>query len=131
MVKDRNGTLGYMNGRWNVVTMALVPGSMGVRHFVPLAFGLSTILLVLLTLLTKSMLFGGLLLLEWGAYLLLDAFYSYTIAKEKGWRFLPVELILYPSFHFAYGFGSLAGIAALPGFLKDDPTKDHYGGTKR
>ena len=53
--------MGYMNGKWNVITMTLVPGSMGVRHFVPLAFVLSTILLVLLTLLTKSMLFGGLL----------------------------------------------------------------------
>ena len=86
--------MGYMNGKWNVITMTLVPGSMGVRHFVPLAFVLSTILLVLLTLLTRSMLFGGLLALEWGAYLLLDFFYSYTIAKEKGWKFLPVEIIL-------------------------------------
>ena len=58
--------MGYMNGKWNVITMTLVPGSMGVRHFVPLAFVLSTILLALLTLLTKSMLFGGLLALEWG-----------------------------------------------------------------
>jgi len=41
--------MGYMNGKWNVITMTLVPGSMGVRHFVPLAFVLSTILLVLLT----------------------------------------------------------------------------------
>ena len=84
---------------------------------------LSTILLVLLTLLTRSMLFGGLLALEWGAYLLLDFFYSYTIAKEKGWKFLPVEIILYPAFHFAYGFGSLCGIAALPKFVKAEKEK--------
>ena len=102
--------MGYMNGKWNVITMTLVPGSMGVRHFVPLAFVLS--------LATRSLLFGGLLALEWGAYLLLDVFYAYTIAKEKGWRFLPVEIVLYPAFHFAYGFGSLCGIAALPGFLR-------------
>lgn len=110
--------MGYMNGKWNVITMTLVPGSMGVRHFVPLAFVLSTIVLLLLTLVTRSLLFGGLLALEWGAYLLLDVFYAYTIAKEKGWRFLPVEIVLYPAFHFAYGFGSLCGIAALPGFLR-------------
>lgn len=110
--------MGYMNGKWNVITMTLVPGSMGVRHFVPLAFVLSTIVLLLLTLATRSLLFGGLLALEWGAYLLLDVFYAYTIAKEKGWRFLPVEIVLYPAFHFAYGFGSLCGIAALPGFLR-------------
>lgn len=110
--------MGYMNGKWNVITMALVPGSMGVRHFVPLAFVLSTILLLALTLITGSLLFGGLLALEWGAYLLLDGFYAYTIAREKGWRFLPVEVVLYPAFHFAYGFGSLCGIAALPGFIR-------------
>ena len=119
--------MGYMNGKWNVITMTLVPGSMGVRHFVPLAFVLSTILLVLLTLLTKSMLFGGLLALEWGAYLLLDFFYSYTIAKEKGWKFLPVEIILYPAFHFAYGFGSLCGIAALPKFVRAEKEKKKAG----
>ena len=123
--------MGFMNGKWNVITMTLVPGSMGVRHFVPLAFVLSTILLVLLTLLTRSMLFGGLLALEWGAYLLLDCFYAYTIAREKGWRFFPVEVILYPAFHFAYGFGSLRGITALPAFLREDRTRDTTGGLKR
>ena len=112
-----------MNGRWNVITMTLVPGSMGVRHFVPLAFVLSTLVLLALTLLTRSLFFGGLLALEWGAYLLLDFFYAYTIAREKGWRFLPVEIVLYPAFHFAYGFGSLSGIAALPGFLRQERRK--------
>ncbi len=119
--------MGFMNGKWNVITMALVPGSMGVRHFVPLAFVLSTILLLLLTLLTRSMFTGGLLSLLWGAYLLLDAFYAYTIAKEKGWRFFPVEFILYPSFHFAYGFGSILGIAALPRFLREERQKRGRG----
>lgn len=115
--------MGYMNGKWGVITMTLVPGSMGVRHFVPLAFVASTIGLVLLTLLTKSGLFGGLLALEWGAYLLLDFFYASTIAKEKGAKFFPVEVILYPAFHFAYGFGSLVGIANLPKFLRAEREK--------
>ena len=115
--------MGYMNGKWNVITMTLVPGSMGVRHFVPLAFVVSTIALVLLTLLTRSMLFGGLLALEWGAYLLLDFFYASTIAREKGSRFFPVEVILYPAFHFAYGFGSMAGIASLPRFIRAEREK--------
>ena len=115
--------MGFQNGKWNVITMALVPGSMGVRHFVPMAFVLSTLGLLLLTLLTGSWLFGGLLACEWGAYLLLDAFYSYTIAREKGYRYLPVELILFPAFHFAYGTGSLAGIASLPAFLRAEREK--------
>ena len=120
--------MGYMNGKWNVITMTLVPGSMGVRQFVPLCFVLSTIVLLLLTAFTRSMLFGGLLALEWGAYLLLDFFYSYTIAKEKGWRFLPVELILYPAFHFAYGTGSLCGICALPRFIREERRKKREAG---
>ena len=115
--------MGFQNGTWNVITMTLVPGSMGVRHFVPLAFVLSTILLALLTLITRSWLFGGLLLLEWGAYMLLDVFYAYTIAKEKDWRYFPIEVILYPLFHFAYGFGSLRGITLLPKFLKEEKAK--------
>ena len=128
----KNGGKIYLNHNIRVQyycrdTMTLVPGSMGVRHFVPLAFVLSTILLVLLTLFTRSMLFGGLLALEWGAYLLLDFFYSYTIAKEKGWKFLPVEIILYPAFHFAYGFGSLCGIAVLPKFVKAEKEKKKAG----
>ena len=122
--------MGYMNGKWNVITMTLVPGSMGVRHFVPLAFVVSTIGLVLLTLLTRSMLFGGLLALEWGAYLLLDFFYAYQIAKEKGAKFFPVEVILYPAFHFAYGTGSLVGIANLPKFLKAERDKKKAGKEK-
>ena len=121
----KNGGKIYLNH--NIRVQYYCRDTMGVRHFVPLAFVLSTILLVLLTLLTRSMLFGGLLALEWGAYLLLDFFYSYTIAKEKGWKFLPVEIILYPAFHFAYGFGSLCGIAALPKFVKAEKEKKKAG----
>ena len=109
--------MGYMNGKWNVITMALVPGSMGVRHFVPLAFVLCTIAGLAGTLLGNPVI-AGLFALMWGAYLLLDGFYAWTIAGEKGLRFLPVELILFPAFHFAYGTGSLAGLMALPRFLR-------------
>lgn len=31
------------NGMWNVITMKLCPGAMGIRHFVPLVFVLSII----------------------------------------------------------------------------------------
>ncbi len=118
--------MGYMNGKWNVITMALVPGSMGMRHFVPLAFVLCTAV-GLLGVLFHNPVLSVLLGLMWGAYLLLDGFYSFEIAKEKGMRFLPVEFILYPAFHFAYGFGSLTGIAALPAFLREERKKKEGG----
>ena len=107
--------------------MALVPGSMGMRHFVPLAFVLCTIFGALLAFGAGSMLFAGLFALMWGAYLLLDGFYAYTIAQEKGARYFPVELILFPAFHFAYGIGSLKGILALPGFLGKHREKSGAG----
>ncbi len=111
--------MAYMNGKWNVITMALVPGSMGMRHFVPLAFVLCTAA-GLIGLLCGNAVISGLLALMWGAYLLLDGFYSWAIAKEKGWRFLPTEFFLYPAFHIAYGIGSMAGLIRLPAFLAEE-----------
>lgn len=118
--------MGYMNGKWNVITTALVPGAMGMRHFVPLAFVVCTAV-GLLGLLFGNPVLSVLLGLMWGAYLFLDGFYSWTIAKEKGLRFLPVEFILYPAFHFAYGAGSLAGIVSLPGFLAEEKRRKAGG----
>ena len=111
--------MGFMNGKWNVITMALVPGSMSLRHFVPFAFVLSTLLLLALVLATGSFFFKGLLLLEWGMYLALDLFYAWDISQKKGLRYLPLEVFLFPAFHFAYGTGSFFGLLALPSFLKD------------
>ena len=114
--------MGYMNGKWNVITMTLVPGSMGLRHFVPFAFTVCTIG-GLLGLLLSNPVITVLLALMMGAYLLLDGFYSWGIASVKGLRYLPVELILYPAFHYAYGTGSLVGLLSLPRFLKDEKAK--------
>lgn len=119
--------MGYLNGKWNVLTTALVPGAMGMRHFAPLAFVLCTAVGVT-GLLCGNPVLSGLLALMWGAYLFLDGFYSWTIAKEKGLRFLPVEFILYPSFHIAYGTGSLVGILSLPGFLAEERRRRAGGG---
>jgi len=104
---------GYQNGHWNVVTMYLCPGSMGLRHFVPLAFVLATAGLPLLWLASGVSFFGKLAGLMWGAYLALDAFYSYIVAEKRGWKALSVLPVIYPAFHFAYGVGSLSGLCRL------------------
>lgn len=119
--------MGFKNGKWNIITMTLCPGSMGMRHFVPMLFVLSTLGLILLTALFGPAVFGTLLGLEWGAYMLLDVFYSYQIAQEKGWKFFLADLIFFPAFHWAYGIGSLFGIAALPGFLREERDKKKAG----
>ncbi len=38
-----------LNGMWNVITMKLCPGAMGLRHFIPMLFVLSVILLSILS----------------------------------------------------------------------------------
>lgn len=97
------------NGKWNVLTMKIMPGSMGVRHFVPLAFVLSLIVLPLLSLVLGWVKY--LLIAELAAYLLLDVLFSAKAANNP--REFFVLLFLFPLFHISYGVGSLEGIATL------------------
>ncbi len=111
--------MGYQNGLWSVVTMYLCPGSMGVKHFIPLAMVLGAVGLPLLALITGASFFLKLLLLLAGAYLVLDAFYSYTVAEKIGWKYFLALPIIYPAFHFAYGVGSLRGLLRLPRLMRE------------
>lgn len=95
------------NGMWNIITMKLCPGSMGIRHFVPLAF-LSSILLLILLGSFVSIIFYYILLIEVVLYLALDMIYS--IKKTDIKAQLVVLLYLFPIFHLSYGMGSLKGI---------------------
>ncbi len=97
------------NGMWNIITMKLCPGSMGLRHFIPFAFVLSILGLGILGLIHPV--FWMLLALEMALYLLLDILFSAkqaTCTKE-----FFVLLGLFPIFHVAYGFGSMIGITKL------------------
>lgn len=94
------------NGKWNVITMRRMPGSMGLRHFVPLVFVLSLLLLPLLALVHPV--FRWLLFAELCAYALLDVIAS-TLAASGG-RELAWLLLLFPLFHINYGWGSLLGL---------------------
>ncbi len=99
------------NGMWNIITMKLCPGSMGIRHFVPLAFLLS--LLVLIPLAFVHPLFAWALGAELVLYFGLDLLFTAKAAQEV--RYVPAIFILFPIFHLAYGFGSLKGICKILG----------------
>lgn len=101
------------NGMWNVITMKLCPGSMGVRHFIPLLFVASIIGLGVLGLLHPV--FWMLLGAEAVLYLLLDILFS--VKQSTGFKEFLTLLILFPIFHIEYGFGSMVGLAKL--FSKD------------
>lgn len=97
------------NGMWNVITMKLCPGAMGIRHFVPMAFVLSIVVLGICGFFIKYA--WWLLLLELGLYLALDIVFSVRQASTVK-EFLML-LALFPIFHCAYGIGSIKGIAKL------------------
>ena len=97
------------NGMWNVITMKLCPGSMGMRHFIPFMFVASVIGLGLLGIL--HWIFWLLLGAEMSLYLLLDTVFS--IKQASSFKEFFALLILFPIFHVAYGFGSMVGITKL------------------
>ena len=97
------------NGMWNVITMKFCPGSMGARHFIPLLFVLSVVGLAVLGFIHP--IFWYIWMVEMGLYLLLDVVFSAT--KAKSVRECLMLLMLFPLFHFAYGTGSIFGIAKL------------------
>lgn len=97
------------NGKWNIITMKLCPGSMGVRHFIPMLFVLSVIGAAVSPLIFPPLAYF--FSVEAVAYLVLDLAFSLLAAKEA--RHLFLLIILFPIFHITYGIGSLFGISAL------------------
>lgn len=97
------------NGKWNVITMKLCPGAMGIRHFVPFLFLLSLIIMPVLIAFIPTLWF--LFLGEIGLYLLLNLIFSVKIAKNT--RYVLLLLFLFPLFHLSYGFGSFLGLISL------------------
>lgn len=99
----------FANGMWNVITMKLCPGSMGIRHFVPLAFVMSILLLVIGCFFIPIVMW--LLVLELALYFSLDVIFSIKQARKiKEFIYL---MILFPIFHISYGLGSIKGIFSL------------------
>lgn len=98
--------MAFKNGMWNVITMKLCPGAMGLRHFIPMLFVLSIVVLGLLGLVHPvfPMLLGAELLL----YFALDVIFSGRLAG--GAKEFFALLMLFPVFHVTYGTGSMFGI---------------------
>lgn len=107
------------NGMWNVITMKLCPGSMGIRHFVPFMFVASIFGLGILS--TLHPVPAVLLRLELVLYCVLDLFFSVKQASNLIESF--ALIILFPVFHISYGLGSMLGVVKL--FSKEFK-KDNY-----
>lgn len=94
------------NGKWNVITSKLCPGSMRLRHFIPCVFVLSLIGMPLISILLPV--FWWLFGLEMLAYFALGAYFAAKAADSVKEFF--VLMYLFPVFHISYGWGSIIGI---------------------
>ncbi|MBO5926415.1 MAG: glycosyltransferase family 2 protein [Clostridia bacterium] len=111
--------MAMQNGVWNIITMKLCPGAMGLRHFVPFLFVLSMLGLSLLGFIHP--IFWWLLGAEFSLYTLLDVLFSIKSASSVKEFF--ALLILFPIFHVTYGLGSFIGLTKL--FSKKFKSKNY------
>ena len=107
----------FANGRWNVYTTRIAPGSLSIRHFVPFAFVLSLLVSGGLALFTVI---GNILLgVVGGSYILGALLASSRIGVRKGLRFIPILPLVFFTLHFSYGLGSLWGFLTVWRFNTD------------
>lgn len=97
------------NGIWNVITMKLCPGSMGIRHFIPFLFVVSILGLAVLGLI--HWIFWLALGLELILYASLDLLFAVKLCTSV--KELLLLIALFPAFHVSYGLGSMAGLLKL------------------
>ncbi len=101
----------FDNGAWNIKTMKTAPGSLSLRHFVPLIFVCGLIGSVVFSFF--SFCGNTLLLLITGSYLLAVIFFSIKIGLNKGIRYVFILPIILITMHFSYGFGGLMALMRL------------------
>ncbi len=117
--RDTIGAIGkqaFNNGKWNVVTMRVAPGSMGVRHFIPFVFLISLIVMPILSILWYP--FALLFAAELTLYAILDIVFSVKEAISRDSDVIATALwlpVLFPMYHLCYGYGSFVGITTLFG----------------
>ena len=103
--------MAYQNGKYATYTGYIIPGSMGIRHFVPFIFVISLIVGIAVCI-ARFKISTNLFLCELLLYLILDLIFSFKNIKNGILSSL-VCIILYPLFHISYGIGSFAGIGKI------------------
>ena len=100
--------MGFENGKWALYTGYILPGTMSIRHFIPLIFVIGLILGTIISLLKIKFLFSVFIicLILYG---LLDFVFTIKNIIKNG-VFQIISLIIYPLFHISYGIGSIFGI---------------------
>jgi hypothetical protein len=91
----------FRTGLWNIKTVKIAPGSLTLRHFIPLFFVMG-----LLTTWIIPWLWLGIVI----SYLSCSLFFSLRIALANGGTYFFIMPLVFLTLHLSYGFGLLAGI---------------------
>lgn len=110
------------NGLWNVFTLFQSPGSLSIRHFVPLVFvssliGISAVILAGFFTSTGLGSLVWLLALELGLYFMLSIIFAIRLARKTSYSNLPLLPLIFFTMHVSYGMGSIEGIFRTPTYL--------------
>lgn len=102
-------SMAFQNGKWTLIASRLCPGSMSLRHLIPLLFVLSIIALIVLGhFFAVSYL---LLMLELALYFSLA--FLFSIKTKADFKMILQLLLLFPALHISYGCGSIFGIITV------------------
>lgn len=102
-------SMAFQNGKWTLIASRLCPGSMSLRHLIPLLFVLSIIALIVLGhFFAVSYL---LLMLELALYFSLA--FLFSTKTKADFKMILQLLLLFPAFHISYGCGSIFGIITV------------------
>ena len=100
--------MGFQNGEWATYTGYISPGTMGIRHFIPLLFVLGLIAGIIITALhLKALTIAFFSVLA--IYFIIDLLFTLKSVIKDGIEQL-ICFIIYPLFHISYGIGSIFGI---------------------
>lgn len=109
--------MAFDNGKWALYTNYIIPGTMKIRHFIPLFFVLGltagTIFSVLKLRYLVIMFILCLLI-----YFTLDFLFTMKNIRKDGFSQL-LCFVIYPLFHISYGVGTITGINLIIKHLKE------------
>jgi glycosyltransferase involved in cell wall biosynthesis len=115
-------TQAHDNGLWIMFTLLMSPGSISLRHLVPLFFVSSLIGIGAAALVGFFTSVGlgflvGLLVLELGLYFLLNLIFTLRLARKTSYHNLLFLPLIFTAMHVSYGLGSIEGIFRAPSFI--------------
>lgn len=102
-------SMAFQNGKWTLIASRLCPGSMSLRHLIPLLFVLSIIALIVL----GHFFAVSYLLLMLELALFFSLAFLFSIKTKADFKMILQLLLLFPAFHISYGCGSIFGIITV------------------